>query len=238
MNNDQSPKTNVIQFPGFKKDNRVTPRNAAPSHTPPPVPPQLPKGKSQLTLGACLVAIALLSAAVNQSVFKPSQSTDLASVSAGADKSRRIASVTRPSWNRDAGWEKRLAENLAQMPARDIASSQIGRSASIEEKLRWGILEEKYTIVYRPELHKIDSILLQDPNDAPAYILDRMKFLKDFGPLLEEGVTSAKLDSVVSDDGKTVEAYTLFDKDQRPTANVHFELDRHHRLLSLKVEQI
>jgi hypothetical protein len=237
----QTPaKTNVIQFPGAKKEGQGTAINGAPVHTPPPAPPVLPKGKSQLILGACILAVAMISAAVNQKVFNSSESADLASLSAQQLRPgvRSIASVGTRSWNRDADWEKRLAENLAQMPARDLASAQIGHAATVEEKLRWGILEEKYTIVYRPEMHTIDSILLQDPSEAPAYILDRMKFLKDFGPLLDNGVESARLDSVISDAGKTVEAYTLFDKDQRPTASAHFELDRYHRLLSLKVEQI
>ena len=107
--------------------------------------------------------------------------------------------------------------------------------------MRWGTLEdlgEKYTITYQPENHRIHSILLQDRADDPSYILDRAKFLKEYGSLFESDFASAKLKSVESTNEKTVEAYTLFDKQKRATGEAHFELDRHMRLISLKVEPV
>ena len=85
-------------------------------------------------------------------------------------------------------------------------------------------------------IHRIHSILLQDEAASPSYILDRAKFLKEYGPLFESQFDSAKLKSVESNNEKTVEAYTLYDKEKKATGEARFELDRHKRLISLKVE--
>lgn len=239
MSNQSPDNGNVIQFPGGKKSVQPQPapsRRAAPANKNEPV---LPKGKAQITFGAMILAIALATGAVNQHVFdSTSGSADLSSMAGSASKSSRsIASVDRMSFTRNAEWEKELAEALAQSSGREVASvAQLGRDATIEEKLRWGVLEEKYTIVYLPENHKISSILLQNA-DSPSYILDRMKFLENFGSLFDGEYESAKLDSSTAADGKTFEVYTLYGQDQRPAAQAKFELDRHQRLLSLNVEQ-
>lgn len=220
---------NVIQFPGRRKE--------AEGETPKPVTPEAPapkaKGKrrSKKNAGATVLAIILATAAVNTYVFGRPDGAE--SSSSGG---RGIASVEALNFTRDAAWEKDLAEKLASPQIRSVASTAIGRPASIEDKLRWGALEEKYTIAYSPEDHRIRSISLQDESTAPSYVLDREQFLREYGPLFESDFKAAKLKSIETSEGKTVESYTLIKSDDRPGVEARFELDRHKRLLSLKVE--
>lgn len=235
------PSNNVIQFPGRRQDSKpseVLPEAKAAAEVSKPR-----KAKaSKKTVSSTVLAIALLTAAVNNFAFNASdvQVTELASVSAENINSpavqRKLASIERVATVRDAKWEKQLAERLASDKNRVPASTHIGRPATMEEKLRWGTLEEKYTITYLPELSQINSIILQDQSVAPSYVLDRIKFLKDYGPLFQSGYETAKLKSVESSEDKTVESYTLFDNNNRARGEARFELDRHKRLLSLKVE--
>lgn len=221
---DAQASKNVIQFPQKKAESR-TQAKAETAKISAKVP-----GKN---VAGTVVATVLASLAVNHYVFSNSANQaalDLSSMS------RSIASVDRFSWKRDAEWEKQLAENLASTQLREIASVQIGRPANSEEKLRWGTLEEKYTITYRPEAHLIETVSLQDPNSAPSYVLDRGQFLRQYGHLLDSSFASATLKSVESSSDKTVEFYELLDKDQKPRGETRFELDRHKRLISLKVE--
>lgn len=217
--------SNVIQFPGKKPDAPKAP--AAPKTQAP--------SNSKKTLAASVLSIALFTVAVNGFTFsnKAGQS-DMASAGSG----RGIASVNKLGADRDARWERQLAERLASPQARDLASASIGRAATMEEKLRWGILEEKYTITYKPEEKGIRQILLQDPTTNPAYILDRNGFLAEYGPLFEKNFESAKLTSKEMVDDKTVETYTLYGHEGQPKGEARFELDRHKRLLSLKVEPV
>lgn len=229
---------NVIQFPGRKKEAdapNATPTAATPAPGPAPKPKKVKKAKaSRKTLAGTVLAVILATGAVNRYVYSTSEeSLDFTSSSS---MQRSLASVEKFSWSRDSAWEKKLAEKLASPQVRSIASTQIGRSATMEERLLWGTLEEKYTVGYKAEDHRIESLLLQDQSSNPAYVLDRQKFLKEFGPLFESNFSSAKLKSVESSTDKTVEAYTLFDKQERVTGEARFELDRHKRLLSLKVE--
>lgn len=215
----------VIQFPGAQAGQ--PPKR--PVGTPPP-----PRAKNKsLTMGASVLAIALATLAVNRYAFRqPTQSAQLSSMSRG------IASVEPMRIVRDAAWEKHLAESLASTQVRDVASSRLGHPATLEEKLRWGTLEEKYTIDYDPKFHKISHILLQDKSIAPAYVLNRDQFLENYGTLFSPHFYSAKLGSVSHKDGKTLESYTIFDKDRHSEGKVRFVLDRYKRLLSMQVDPV
>lgn len=229
---------NVIQFPGRKKEAEAKTDNAQPAATPAataaPAPTKRRRKASKKTLAGTVIAVILATGAVNRFTFEtPINVTEFNSGEAGA--TRGPASV---KFTRDAKWEKQLAEKLASHTVRDIASATIGRAATMEEKLRWGTLEEKYTITYKPENQRIDSIFLQGEGADPAYILDRAEFLREYGPLFESAFSSAKLKSVESTEEKTVESYTIFNKNNRATGEARFELDRYKRLLSLKVEPV
>ena len=232
MDQNKAP-DNVIQFPGPKHEAAVKPENKK------PVSPSRKKDKaSKKTLGASVLAIMLFSLAMNKYIYSQAPgSADMASAQDAAG-GRQIASIGASDFPRDAAWEKKLAERLASKNVRAIASTQLGRPATDVERLRWGVLEEKYTINYKITDQTILSVLLQDPAANPSYILDRKQFLSEYGHLLDRAYVSAKLKSVETSDDKKIESYTIFDKDDRPTAEARFELDRHKRLLSLKVQPL
>jgi hypothetical protein len=225
-------KNNVIQFPGRRNEDGKSTETAA---AVPPAPRQPAKAKkrgkaSKNTMAGAAIAVMLASGAVNRYAFDHSNSAELAS--------RAPASVERLNYTRDAKWEKEVAEKLASPSVREIASTRIGRDATPHERLRWGALEEKYTINYEPENQSIQNIELQDKSSDPSYIRDRVQFLKEYGRLFQSDFKAAKLKSVESTDEKTVESYSIFDKNDKVKSEAHFELDRHKRLLSLKVQPV
>lgn len=229
---------NVIQFPSRSKREETPARGANPPPPPPTNEPKPTKRVPKKNIAGAIVAIVIATGAVNKyALDRSSASVASTSLSSNAQTRRGLASVERRSFERNADWEKHLAEELAQGSPRDVASIQFGRPATMEEKLRWGTLEEKYTIRFRPDVHAIDSISLQDlGNTDPAYVLSRDKFLRDYGQLMTQDFDSAKLKSVQTVNDRTIELYTLFDKAQNAKGEARFELDRHKRLLSLKVE--
>ncbi len=189
-------------------------------------------GYRNLAVGGAVLAILLATGAANRSTFNHNQG-----LVENRNGGRGLASASSPLIiNRDAKWEKQLAERLVQKSGRQIASSQIGRVASLEDRLRWGPLEEKYTI-YKEDAKRISAIFLQDPETSPAYILNRGKFLQQFGSLLTKDFDSAQLKAIeTGPNNQVIEAYTIFDKQKQPCAVAHFELDQYSRLLSLNVK--
>ena len=230
---------NILQFPTRNKEADIpavnNPSGAAPESKKHENKPSEKKGGKK-AMAATVLAIALLTVAVNKNTFEKSSSGHIDMASNASSGGRQIASVQ--SITRDAKWERNLADRLASASIRDVASAGVGRAATIEEKLRWGILEEKYTITYSPDERRINTILLQDPISSPSYILDRSKFLAEYGRLFENNFNVAKLKSVEKSDDKTVEIHTLFDKENKAKGEARFELDRHKRLISLKVEPL
>ena len=237
MSQSETP-NNVIQFPGRRKEE--APETPKASKTPAAKPPRKKRG-SKKTLAGTFLAIALATAAVNKFAFDQNAlTTDLASSTQTEENGvrRGLASVERPTWTRNADWEKEIAESLAAPHTRGIASSHVGRAATLDERLRWGILEEKYTITYGRESQEIESIILQDPTVNPSYIIDRQKFWNEYGLLFNREFRSAELKAIEASNDKTIESYTVYGADQKPVSEVRFELDQYKRLLSLKVQSI
>lgn len=226
MKNQPAP-NNVIRFPDRKAGVTTTPLLETP-----PAPSQ-PKVRKSTLIGVIL-AVSVASGAVNQIAF--TRSGDVVESATLNSSSRNLASVAPTTWNRDAVWERQMADKLASFHARELASSGLGRAATAEEKLKWGTLEEKYTITYTTDPHLIQSITLQDAATSPSYIRDRQQFLKLYGSLMQDNFKSAQLKSVELSPDKRIESYTLFDKSKKPKSEVHIELDNFKRLLSLKIE--
>jgi hypothetical protein len=221
---------NVIQFPTRKKE-------ASQASGKPASQPRRRKKVSARNTLAALLAVGLATAATNRYVFGSAGNSSLELASNSHATGRQIASVEKiEGWHRNAAWEKSLAEKLASAKVRDVASFEVGHPATIEEKLLWGSLEEKYTITFRPDVHQIDTILFQDSAADPAYILNRNEFLSEYGHLFDGQYASAKLTSVQKVGDKTIEQYTLYDKRQNATSEARFELDNYKRLISLKVQ--
>ncbi len=227
MNNDEN-QTNVIQFPGKKREAEQ------PKATNPPAAPDKKQNKTKkqkATIAGSVLAVMFATGAVNHFAFETESSRNQQLI----QTSRGFASGTV---ERDAKWEMAMSEKLASADNREVASMHLGRSPTLEEKLRLGTLDDvKYTFL-KIDSHKIRSITLQGPGSEPDYIGDRGQFLKEYGALLDSAFASAQLKAVEASDEKTVEQYTLYDKDKRPTAEAHFELDKFKRLISLNVEPL
>jgi len=221
--------SNVLRFPGRKGsqpgEGRPTTESIAKAST-----PVTGRRNAQMAL----VAIALMAVAVNRFAFdRAEQSVSLSSSSPGG---RALASVENLRANRDSKWEMAMSERLASERSRSPASMGIGRHPTKEEELRYGILEQKYTIQFHPTLGSIQTITLQGDSVDPSYLRNRPEFLENFGNLLDRSYESAKLKSVERlQDNRTVEAYTLFNADKKAVVETQFEFDRFERLLSIKV---
>lgn len=239
--NNKKPTDNVIQFPTRQREaapesNQKQTEQA--SVVSMPVRAAAPKKRRmpKKTVVGGVLAIMLATGAANRFAFNSDSDISTVAMSSEAQTARGIASVERFTWKRDAQWEKSLAESLASAQVRGLASMQIGRTATLEDKLRWGILDQQiYTITYQPGQRHIRGIMLQDSQSDPTYVGDRLQFLNDYGPLLVDGFKTAELKSVESDDGRIIEAYTIHNSTQ-PGREARFELDQYKRLISLKVQ--
>lgn len=236
MEQDQKGNSNILQFPGKRKDSENV--ESPPAST--VVNSRTAEGKraskSNKTLSAAIIAVVLLTVAFNRLSF--SSGSNSMEVASHNSEGRAIASVERLSWERDSKWEKQLAEQLASSRVRVPSAFGIGRAATAEEKLRWGLLEEKYAIAYNEGRLQIRSILLQDLKGEPATVADRAQFLNEYGLLFEASYSSAKLKAVEASAQNTVESYTVFGRDNQPKGEVRIELDQQNRLISLKVEPV
>ncbi len=172
---------NVIQFPGAPQPTQNTALKARIAKE--RRAKVAPQAKFNLKVFGAIVAIMMASGAVNRYAFRTNLEQSYTLV--GSNSARSIASVHPVKDERDASWEMNLAESLASPQIRSIASSRIGHTASLEDRLRWGTLQLKYTIV-KPEGTTIRSISLPDERTEPAYILNRREFLDEFGVLLAE----------------------------------------------------
>lgn len=217
--------TNVIQFP--KSQSAPTPAQRPPAA----------KGKSKpapslwITAGS-LFAIAIATGTTNLSLFDRAGSTELASV-------RGIASVeqTLPE-SRDAAWEKSIAESLASTEVRDLASVSVGHEASLDEKVRYGILERKYTILRDLQRNEIESIVLQGAESEPSMVSNRAEFLGKYGRWMSDkyGFSELKSSELVKD--RRMESFTVFDSGHKAYAVAKFELDSFGRLLAFHFEPL
>src|ERR1700722_14829289 len=128
-------RTNVIQFP---KSPSGSPQTGSFQNQRPPEPPSGKKSslknRSLTVTAVSMVAIAIATGTGNSTLFRRTAGTvDLPSVSVG----RGIASGEPIQEQRNAAWEKSVAESLASAEIRDIASLGVGHEASMDEKVRF-----------------------------------------------------------------------------------------------------
>lgn len=227
--------SNVIPFPKSQPAPKSQPK---PPHNP-PAPKQKAKFNVSLAATVCsLVAIILASGASNTSIFKKSEGwIDVAST-VSADN-RGIASV-EPTLNdaRDAAWERSVADSLASAEVRDLASVSVGHQASLDEQVRFGILERKYTILRDLEHDQVESITLQGSNAEPSIVMNRAEFLGKFGHWISDRYGFSELKSKESQKDRRYENFTVFDREHKAYATARFELDNYQRLLSFHMEPV
>lgn len=233
-----SEQSNVIQFP------KPQTAPASGSQTPPTQPGKKPAPKKKAKFNASLattvcsmMAIALATGVSNTSFFKKHEGwIEVASMSAD---NRGIASV-EPSEldSRNAAWEKSIAESLASTDVRDLASVALGHEASEDEKVRFGVLERKYTILRDLKRNEVESITLQGSGSEPSMVLNRSAFLGQYGHWISEKYGFSELKSAETKQDHRVEEFTLFDSQHKAYATARFELDHYQRLLSFHLEPL
>lgn len=232
-----SDQSNIIQFP--KPQQAPTANSSTPPQTPKKAP-QKKKAKFNAPLASTvcsMIAIVLATGASNSSIFKKNEGwVDVASV---AGDSRGIASVDPmlPEL-RDAAWEKSIADSLASAEVRDLASVAVGHKASLDEQVRFGVLERKYTILRDLQRNEVESIILQGTGSEPSIVMNRAQFLGKFGRWISDKYSSSELKSAEVQKGNRVEAFTVFDTQHKAFATAKFELDNYQRLLSFRFEPL
>ena len=233
--------SNVIQFPkkqGTPKSKVKTPRSKD-------APDVLPVGTQnqkwsleKVKLGGSVLAFVLISFAVNQKAFEGKvtqfNTTEMSSVSG----SRAIASVGPQRLLRDDKWERNVAEGLASANVRGPATFNVGRAATSEEKIRFGLLGGVYTLQFSEDGHLLRGIQKQDMESEPKY-LKTSEFFADFGHLIDPRFKEAQLMGIPSRDSEKIyQTYQIIDLDNRPVSEAKIELDLHGRLLNFSVSAL
>lgn len=232
--------TNVIPFP--KSQQPATPSTPAPVQK----PSRRPAGKKKMkpsrslaiTVGSML-AIAIATGTTNSAFF--SSESGMASLASRVPQSVDSHNVddVLPALpeERDAAWEKSIAESLASTDVRDMASVAVGHEASLDEKVRYGILERKYTILRDLKRNEVESIILQGTG-TPSLVPNRSEFLGKFGRWMSEkyGFSEMKSSEVVKD--RRLESFTVFDSSHKAYALAKFELDTSGHLLAFHFEPL
>jgi hypothetical protein len=220
---------NILQFP--------KPQPSTPTSTEKPRPKKKASVKSYVPLATTvcsLLAISLAAATSNSAFFaKSDDQKDLSSVV----DARSVASVEQVL-DRDASWEKSMAENLASVELRDVASVSVGHEASLDENLRYGVLERKYTILRDLKRNEVESIILQGAGSEPTMLRDRANFLGKYGKWMSERYSSSEFASKASEKDKNIESFTIYDSQHKAYATARFELDNMQRLLAFHFEPL
>ncbi len=138
---------------------------------------------------------------------------------------------------RDAELERQLVGQLADPAGRGPAS--LGRAPSLEQRLRYELLENKYSLSLRDgKLYNIRYVPSFGLTESPNYIHDREQFLLDFKALLPaeffEPVPLGR--EIASEASGMSETYVLLGEDGVPSGRVIFALDQYGRLLEMTVE--
>jgi hypothetical protein len=207
--------SNVIQFP--KPQPQPSASQPAPSK---PVAKKRKWNSSLLLTGGSLFAIALATGVTNVAFLKNVKSED----------DRMIASAAPEE--RNAAWEKSVAESLASADVREVASLSVGREASIDESLRYGALERKYTILRDLKRNEVESIILQGSGAEPSMVADRSEFLGKYGHWMSPKYSFAELKSSETIKDRRYESFAIYDTDHKAYAIARFELDNYQRLLA------
>ena len=228
MSDDQAAK--VLQFPGKTKENPA-PAATAPDHAWPeakamamPIPRSTAK-KTNVGVGLALLAVIMASVAVNRFAYR---------APTAAEGSRQIASANLEI-DRDAAWEKLLAERLAK-PGSVVTAAHVGRSATLVEQLRFATLEDKYAIAFRPDGRSIAAIGPAATNGG--IVIERAEFLRKYGQLFDTAFVTADLKSSDRDGDKVTESYELRDGQGHATVRAFFEVDAQNQLISVRAVQI
>ncbi len=215
----EAKKDNVLQFPGTKKTEATNTSG----------PPEVPKAAPQIRGRKKASAIVGLSVLMLGSWFAnnfSSNSTDMASTGG-----RQIASVG--SFERDSDWEKSLAKDLSKRSRRELASVQMGKRPSLEDRLSFSALKSQYAIIMTEgklsEVHWSESA-----SEMPVYLKDKPGFLLEYRDLMPVEFEAAVKLGRDEGNNNINETFALMNDDIK-VAEVRFDLDGYGRLKSLVV---
>jgi hypothetical protein len=179
---------------------------------------------SSYGIPSTILAICLLYAFVNSFVL---------STKTASKEGRFIASLD--AVERNVQWEHNLARQLAAKPMkRGLAS--IGQAAGDQDRLVAGLLHNKYLVKFKEG--KISNIEFPEGNteiDSPSYV-SSTEILTRHSHLLPVRYAKFKRSSKEVHKDRIVDTYDLFAENAKKSGQVRFELDKHGRMISMKVE--
>lgn len=227
--------SNIIQFPGKKGSPNPQPSTS-------PSTPTLPVGTQnqkftlrQAKLAGGVLAFVLLSFAVNQKAFNVNPNQFNVAENSSVSGDRAIASVGPQHLLRDESWEKEVAEGLASADVRGPATFNIGREATAEEKIRFGLLGGVYTLQFSEEGHLLTGIQKQDVESEPKY-LNTSYFFSQFGHMIEPKYKNFRMIGEPSRDSEKIyKTYQIINTDNRPVSEARLEFDLSGRFLNFSV---
>ncbi len=203
--------------------------------------------KGTLTSFFALAAGAALVTLINMTLMDSNPSLQTAQFSSregGVGGSRSPASLPgqragfEPSLGqRDINLERELAKQLSEPGNRGPAS--LGRSPSLEQRLRYEYLENKYSLGFQSgKLHSIRYVPSVGLGVHPKYIEDKEQFLMDYRSLLPvDFYEPIRLERDIASSGEAIsETFVLMGDDSVPTGRVLFSMDKFGRLMEMTVE--
>lgn len=222
---------NVIPFPKQYKSNRV---NLSQTET----KTRYDLEQRKVLVSASLVSIILAVSFANRMMFREAEMISANSRNHVAHEQRSLASIDGISpmeaIHRNTPWETSVAQDLAKVDGRKPSS--LGRTPTVEEKLRFGFLEGKYMV--RFEDGKLQAIEFSGASveESPKYLNGARSFLEGHRDLMPVDFHGVLLSNKKILPTKVLETYDLVDQ-EKTVGRADFELDVYGRLLTFRVQK-
>ncbi len=241
---DKKELNNVIPFPGPKARTEQKPADKTPKAPKPSKKKALVENK-KLLISSSLLSIVFVVTMANRNLMKAEEAS-IQWVGNEQVNSRSIASVEHTRFERNADWEKDVAQELSQSLGRKPAS--ISSTASDEQQFRYGFLGTAYRVLYNAN-GKVEEIVY-DPaplakSDSKSDDESKLKYLsaadildgkyKSFLPWSYTNWTNTEKKTIQNE---IVEVISLLGRDGKTVGLVTFKTDVHGRFLSMKAQSI
>ena len=240
---DKKDLNNVIPFPGPKA--RTEQKPAATPKAPKPSKKKALVENKKLLISSSLLSIVFIVTMANRNLMKV-EGPSFQWAAHEQMGSRSIASIEPSRFERNADWEKDVAQELSQSFGRKPAS--ISTTASDEQQFRYGFLGTAYRVLYNAN-GKVEEIVY-DPaplakSEANADADSKLKYLsasdildgkyKSFLPWNYVNWTNTEKKTIQNE---IIEVISLLGRDGKTVGLVTFKTDVHGRFLSMKAQSI
>lgn len=224
---------NIIEFPNCRKGHRLVDVTDQVF-----IKRQWEKQQKRATIAAALASIIVLALVINNWELNRQVKNQFVTMQAPLTHRLPASVVSEEGISQvNLAWEKSLIHSLSQEQTREIAS--LGRHPTPEEEFRFGFLEGKYHILFESgKIQKVHFLDSANSIDQPKYINNRESFLLKHRSLLPVIYDNVQRQNQTEQDGTRLETYVLMGHKEQPVGEVNFELDRHGRMLSMKVQKI